>query len=136
VGLRGRVFQHYRFRKMKGEPPKLTRFGRFISSLSLDDLPTLLNVIKGDLSLVGPRPFAPEEVNLHDPVWKAVLSVKPGLTGLSLLMLKGRYNQATLSERLQPELWYAEHGSFRTDMQILGATLVAWLRMGHVKGKI
>src|SRR2546426_11257512 len=75
VGRGGKIFAHYRFRTMAGEPLRKTRFGRFIGNLSLDDIPTLWNVISGDLGLIGPRPETPDKVDLADADWQKVLLV-------------------------------------------------------------
>ena len=120
---------------MAGNPLQKTRFGRFIGNRSLDDLPTLWNIVRGDMSLVGPRPEIPEKVDLSDANWHKVLSVRPGLSGLGLLTLRERYNQTSVQERLQPEVYYAEHSSFLFDLQLMLQTLYWWLRMGHVKGR-
>jgi lipopolysaccharide/colanic/teichoic acid biosynthesis glycosyltransferase len=135
VGRGGQLFSHYRFRTMAGSPLQKTRFGRFIGNRSLDDLPTLWNVLRGDMSLIGPRPEAPEKVDLSDANWRKVLSVRPGLSGLGLLTLREHYNQTSVQERLQPEVYYAEHSSFLFDVQLMLQTLCWWLRMGHVKGR-
>jgi lipopolysaccharide/colanic/teichoic acid biosynthesis glycosyltransferase len=113
-----------------------TRFGRSIGSLSLDEIPVLWNIFKGDLSLFGPRPEVPEKVDLSDPDWQKVLSVRPGLMGLGLLTFRERYNQTSVKERIQPEITYVEHQSLKLDMQIFTKTLFYWLRMGHIKGKV
>ena len=135
VGRGGRLFSHYRFRTMAGNPLQKTRFGRFIGNRSLDDIPTLWNIVRGDMSIIGPRPEIPENVDLSDPNWRKVLSVRPGLSGLGLLTLRERYNQTSVPERLQPEVYYAEHSSFLFDLQLMLQTLYWWLRMGHVKGR-
>jgi len=135
VGRGGQLFAHYRFRTMAGSPLQKTRFGRFIGNRSLDDLPTLWNVLRGDMSLIGPRPEVPEKVDLSDATWRKVLSVRPGLSGLGLLTLRKRYNQASVQERLQPEVYYAEHSSLLFDVQLILQTLYWWLRMGHLKGR-
>ena len=135
VGRGGRLFSHYRFRTMAGNPLHKTRFGRFIGNRSLDDLPTLWNVVRGDMSLIGPRPEIPEKVDLSDANWRKVLSVRPGLSGLGLLTLRERYNQTSVQERLQPEVYYAERSSFLFDVQLMLQTLYWWLRMGHMKGR-
>ena len=135
VGRGGQLFSHYRFRTMAGSPSQKTRFGRFIGNRSLDDIPTLWNVLRGDMSLIGPRPEVPEKVDLSDATWRKVLSVRPGLSGLGLLTLREHYNQASVQERLQPEVYYAEHSSFLFDVQLMLQTMYWWLRMGHVKGR-
>ena len=135
VGRNGQLFSHYRFRTMAGHPLRKTRFGSWIGNLSLDDLPTLWNVLRGDMSLIGPRPEIPEKVDWSDSNWRKVLSIRPGLSGLGLLTLRDRYNQASLPERLQPEVYYAEHSSFLFDMHLLLRTVYWWFRMGHLKGR-
>jgi lipopolysaccharide/colanic/teichoic acid biosynthesis glycosyltransferase len=136
VGQGGKIFAHYRFRTMAGDPLRKTRFGRFMGNRSLDDIPTLFNVLRGDLSLVGPRPEAPDRVDLTDPEWQSVLSVKPGLTGLGLLTFNEQYNQTAVKTRIQPEIYYAEHSSLRFDLRLLGRTFAMWLKMGHIKGRM
>lgn len=135
VGQSGKRFQHYRFRTMAGTPLRKTRLGRIIGNLSLDDLPTLWNVIKGDLSVVGPRPEAPDQVDLDDPRWQQVLSVKPGLIGLGILTLREHYHVTSVQERLKPEVTYVERQSLWLDMRLLLRTIYWWLRMGHIKGR-
>ena len=135
VGRHGHLFPHYRFRTMAGLPLRKTRFGRFIGNLSLDDLPTLWNVVRGDMSLIGPRPEVPEHVDLTDPAWQTVLRVRPGLSGLGLLTYLDRYNQTSVKDRLQPEIYYAQHASWRLDAALMLSTVRHLLRMGHLKGK-
>ena len=135
VGRGGKIFPHYRFRTMAGEPLRKTRFGRFIGNLSLDDIPTLWNVIRGDLSLIGRRPETPDKVDLADADWQKVLSVKPGLSGLGLLTFLDRYNQTPIKDRIQPDVYYAKHQSLLFDMQLMLRTLYWWLKTGHLKGR-
>jgi sugar transferase EpsL len=135
VGQYGKRFQHYRFRTMAGTPLRKTPLGRVIGNLSLDDLPTLWNIAKDDLSVVGPRPEVPEKVDLHNPDWQKVLSVKPGLTGIGLVTLRERHNSTSVQERLKLDLLYVERQSFWLDIQLLVQTLYWWVRMGHIKGK-
>ena len=135
VGRGGQLFDHYRFRTMAGEPLRKTRFGRFIGNLSLDDLPTLWNVLRGELSVIGPRPEVPEKVDLTDPDWQTALSVRPGLSGLGLLTYLNHYNQTSPKERLQPEVFYARHASWRLDLALMASTVFYVLRMGHLKGR-
>jgi lipopolysaccharide/colanic/teichoic acid biosynthesis glycosyltransferase len=134
VGQFGKIFKHYRFRTMAGYPLRKTRLGRLIGNLSLDDLPTLWNILIGDLSIVGPRPETPDKVDLTDLQWQKILTVKPGLTGMAILSLRGNYNATSIQERIIPELEYVERQSIWLDMQLILRTIYWWLRMGHVKG--
>lgn len=135
VGRYGKPFFHYRFRTRSGTPPQYTRFGRFIGNLTLDEIPTLWNILKGDLSVVGPRPEHPDKVDLNDPDWQTVLSVRPGWAGLGGLTFLTQYNQTSVKERIQPEIWYVENQSFLLDLQILAKSFYLWTRMGHLKGR-
>ncbi len=136
MGRHGKPFSYFRFRTMGGEPLRRTRFGRLIGNLSLDDIPTLWNVLRGDMSLIGPRPELVEKVDLTDPDWQKVLSVKPGLSGPALLTLRERYNQTTVKERIQPDIKYAENSSLTYDIRLLFETLYWWIRnRGHIKGR-
>ena len=100
--------------------PRVTRFGRLLRKTSIDELPQLFNVIKGDLSLVGPRPLVPEEMNLSDKK-NAILSVKPGITGLAVI--SGRKN-IPFEERRKLDMYYAQNWSFWLDIVILLKTVV------------
>ena len=139
VGKGGKQFFYHRLRLVKGSPYRTpyehTRFGRFIGNLSLDEIPALLNVLNGEMSLVGPRAEKPEKVDLSDPDWQKVLSVKPGLFGLGGLTFLDKYNQTSVRDRIQPEVYYVDNRSFLLDTKILLKTLYYWIRMGHVKGR-
>lgn len=100
--------------------PRVTKFGRFLRKTSIDELPQLLNVVKGDLSLVGPRPLVPEEMDLSDKK-NAILSVKPGITGLAVI--SGRKN-IPFEERRKLDMYYAQNWSFWLDIVILLKTIV------------
>jgi lipopolysaccharide/colanic/teichoic acid biosynthesis glycosyltransferase len=92
VGKGGRLFGLYRFRTMERiyqstdpiSTHKMTRVGAVIRDYSLDDIPNLLNVLIGDMSIVGPRPMEPERVNVADPLWQSILSVRPGLLSFAI----------------------------------------------------
>lgn len=139
VGRAGRLFFYHRLRLVKGspyQPPhERTRFGRLIGNLSLDEIPGLWNVLVGEMSLVGPRPERPENVDLGDPDWRKVLSVRPGLIGMGLLTFLDRYNQTSVKERIGPELYYVGNRSLLLDSKILLKTFHFWMRMGHLKGR-
>ena len=101
------------------DDPRVTPFGRFLRKTSLDELPQLINVIKGDLSLVGPRALIPQELNASDKR-HAILSVKSGLTGLA--QVSGRKN-ISFEERRQLDVYYVQNWSFWTDIVILIKTV-------------
>ena len=104
-----------------GEDPRVTRVGHFIRRTSLDELPNLLNVVFGDMSLVGPRPEIPELIPYYGRAAKVVLSVKPGITSLAKLI--GR-DHITFQETLELDLRYIRERSLRTDFGILLGTVV------------
>jgi len=125
-GLYGQPFVLYKFRTMTGEKDdngkllsdseRLTPFGIFMRSLSLDELPQLINVIRGDLSLVGPRPLLMAYLPLYNETQKKRHTVKPGITGWA--QVNGR-NAITWEEKFEMDVWYAENATFLTDMRII-----------------
>lgn len=146
VGKNGRVFKFYKFRsmipnaekmldslldknemdgpafKMKNDP-RITRFGRIIRRTSIDELPQLWNVLKGDMSLVGPRPPLPREVEMYDEYQYQRLMVTPGLT--CYWQVQPRRNSLSFDEWLGWDLKYISDRSFKTDLKILFKTLGA-----------
>ena len=136
LGYQGRPFQHWRFRTKFGDPPRTSRTGRLLINSSLDELPAIWNILRGDLSLVGPRPPKPEEVDLADPAWPIIFSVRPGLMGPGLLRYLERYNETPVAERIRPDVYYAQNASLWLDLQILARAVPLWLKMGHLKGKV
>jgi lipopolysaccharide/colanic/teichoic acid biosynthesis glycosyltransferase len=106
---------------------RITRVGRFLRRYSLDELPNLWNVLRGEMSIVGPRPTLPVQVEQYTPRQRGRLAVKPGITGWA--QVNGR---AALpwSERIELDLWYVEHRSLLLDVRILARTLVMVLT-GH-----
>lgn len=99
---------------------RLTPVGKFIRKTSLDEIPQLLNVIKGDMSLVGPRPLLVEYLPLYDEHQKRRHDVKPGITGWA--QVKGR-NAITWQQKFEYDVWYVNHLSFKLDLEILVATV-------------
>jgi len=130
-GKGGRLFTLYKFRTMSdpldaaGEPlpdaPRITPVGRFLRRYSLDELPQLWNVLRGDMSLVGPRPLLTEYLPLYSPEQARRHEVRPGITGWA--QVNGR-NAQTWEERLRLDVWYVDHPSFWLDLKILWMTLV------------
>ncbi|RMD63016.1 sugar transferase, partial [Candidatus Parcubacteria bacterium] len=130
AGQHGKPFVFIKFRTMRevydenGDPlpdeQRLTRFGRWLRETSLDELPSLWHVIKGEMSLVGPRPLLPEYVPLYTPEQARRLEVKPGITGWA--QVHGR-NALSWEERFALDVWYVDHQSFWLDCKILWMTL-------------
>ncbi|MCS7305983.1 MAG: sugar transferase [Thermoguttaceae bacterium] len=129
-GLYGRPFLIYKFRTMTMEQDKegnllpdserLTRFGRWLRSTSLDELPELWNVLKGQMSLVGPRPLLMEYLDYYTPEQARRHEVKPGITGWA--QIHGR-NALSWEEKFQLDLWYVDNWSLWLDVKILLATV-------------
>jgi sugar transferase EpsL len=128
-GLGGRPFTIYKFRTManaydaQGEPlpdaQRLTMFGKFLRSTSLDELPELFNVLKGEMSLVGPRPLMWNYLDLYTPEQRRRHDARPGITGWA--QIHGR-NNVSWDERLAMDVWYADHQSLSLDIEILVKT--------------
>lgn len=129
-GKNERLFHLYKFRTMRdvrdergkllADDKRLTPFGMFLRKYSLDELPQLFNVIKGEMSLVGPRPLLAEYLSLYTDKQRMRHRVKPGLTGWA--QVNGR-NSITWEERFQMDIWYVENQSLRLDMKILFLTI-------------
>lgn len=98
---------------------RLTRVGRFVRSISLDEIPQLLNVIKGDMSLVGPRPLLVQYLPLYNKNQCRRHEVRPGITGWA--QINGR-NAITWQQKLEYDVWYVDHVSFKLDLKILFKT--------------
>ncbi len=140
-GWKGIPFRIYKFRTMTDErdekghllPDKqrLTRFGKFLRSSSLDELPELLNVLKGDMSLVGPRPLLMEYLPLYSTEQSRRHEVMPGLTGWA--QINGR-NDVSWDEKFNMDIWYVDHQSLFLDIKILFMTFfLVLLRHGISK---
>ena len=132
-GLQGLPFEILKFRTMRcpaggideSDEGRLTPLGRFLRNLSLDELPELWNVLKGDMSLVGPRPLLMEYLNLYSPEQARRQEVKPGITGWA--QVNGR-NALGWRERFELDVWYVDHQSLWLDVKILLLTVDAMLR--------
>jgi lipopolysaccharide/colanic/teichoic acid biosynthesis glycosyltransferase len=134
-GLKGRPFMLHKFRSMidahgrDGEPlpdeARLTRAGAWLRKLSLDELPQLWNVLKGDMSLVGPRPLLMEYLPLYDATQARRHEVRPGITGWA--QVRGR-NAISWEQRFELDVWYVDHLSFALDLKIIGLTLLRLVR--------
>ena len=112
----------HKYAKLRVHDPRLTRVGRFLRRWSLDELPQLVNVLKGDMSLVGPRPYLPQERDRIGVALFTILSSRPGLTGF--WQVNGR-NHVTLEDRVELEAWYVRNWTIWFDCIILGKTFKA-----------
>jgi lipopolysaccharide/colanic/teichoic acid biosynthesis glycosyltransferase len=132
AGQGGRPFRFYKFRTMRpaawiDEPDevRITRLGRALRRTSLDELPSLWNVARGDMNLVGPRPLPLAYTALYSPAQSRRLDVKPGLTGP--VQVAGR-NALTWDEKFALDSWYVEHHDWRVDLRVLLQTPLAVVR--------
>jgi lipopolysaccharide/colanic/teichoic acid biosynthesis glycosyltransferase len=138
LGLHGKEFLILKFRTMypeeyEGQPDyeRLGRLGRLLRAISADELPQLVNVLLGHMSVIGPRPGLPEHLRKYCPRQRGRLAVRPGITGWA--QINGR-NSVSLPERIELDLWYIEHRNWRLDMKILFATLVQVIRARDIVG--
>jgi len=144
AGKNGKPFTFYKFRTMRvdadpfgpspksGHDPRLTKTGRLLREYSLDELPQLFNILRGDMSVVGPRPLYISQMPEWSERQKRRLLVKPGLTGLA--QVSGRA-ELTREEKLDLDVKYVETASFLTDIKILWATLAHVLKRKGVYEK-
>ena len=145
VGYQGKVFSLFRFRTMSASTRSpdsrqtLTRVGKFIRNTSLDHLPMLINLLNGDLTLVGPRPMEVGIVNLQDPIWQEYFQRKPGLFNYAVLKLgrlwtSSRQSHPALNQEL--ELQYRQKRSVVRDVQLVFQFLWALIASGgNVKAR-
>lgn len=133
VGKDGKIFKVFKFRTMTSDAPEktkgkyidksnpyVTRVGNILRRTGIDELPQLINVLKGEMSLVGPRPTLPYQVAKYNEYQRKRLLMKPGITSWALI--HGR-NKLTWPERIEYDVWYVEHWSFWLDIKILFKTV-------------
>lgn len=129
-GRGGRLFSIVKFKTMTNrrdasgqllpDRERITPLGRFMRSTSLDELPQLFNVLKGDMSLIGPRPLLPEYLPLYSPEQARRHDVRPGITGWA--QCHGR-NAITWARKFELDVWYVDNLTFRTDLSVIATTL-------------
>ena len=138
-GKNEKIFTLYKFRTMTNEKDKegnllpdserLTKFGKFLRSTSIDELPELINILKGDMSIVGPRPLLVEYLELYNEEQKHRHDVRPGLTGLA--QVNGR-NNLEWEQKFIQDVYYVEHISFWQDVKIIFKTIKNVLKRENV----
>lgn len=131
VGRAGKVFKNIKFRSMikdaekdtgpiqaRENDPRVTKIGRFLRRTAMDELPQLVNIARGEMSFVGPRPLRPEEMQMdrNGGSFKARLAVRPGLTGVAQVCAP---RTVSLEEKVQYDLWYIQHQSFFLDVSLI-----------------
>jgi lipopolysaccharide/colanic/teichoic acid biosynthesis glycosyltransferase len=138
-GYKGKPFTLHKFRTMDDSPTskddllpdsqRITRFGRLLRSLSFDELPEMINILRGEMSFVGPRPLLMEYLTLYSPAQARRHDVVPGLTGWA--QVHGR-NALDWQSRLAMDVWYVDHWSFWLDMRIILTTLWKVIRRENI----
>lgn len=145
LGKDGRIFKMYKFRSMKvnapdlrnedgstfnsEDDPRLTNIGKFIRKTSLDETPQLLNIIKGDMSIIGPRPDLPEHRELYEGNEERKLEVRPGVSGFNQAYYR---NTVPWKERIQNDIYYIDHLTMLLDIKIFLKTAVSVLKRESV----
>ncbi|MDQ0413815.1 sugar transferase [Mesobacillus stamsii] len=145
LGKDGKVFKMYKFRSMKmnapdlrnedgstfnaEDDPRLTKIGKFIRKTSLDETPQLLNIIKGDMSIIGPRPDLPEHHQLYEGKEERKVEIRPGVTGYNQAYFR---NTVPWKERIQNDIYYIDHLSWWLDIKIFIKTAMSVLKREDV----
>ena len=140
-GKNGKIFRLYKFKSMTDErgpdgkllpnERRITPVGRFLRSTSLDELPQLINIIRGDISIIGPRPLLEQYLPLYSPEQARRYEIRPGVTGWA--QVHGR-NAISWTRKFELDVWYVDHVSFRVDMKILFLTALKVLRRADING--
>lgn len=136
IGRYGKLFKMYKFRSMyinspdirnadgstynSQDDPRVTKIGRFMRSTSLDELPQLLNILNGTMSLIGPRPDPPDDMQIYTEEQKRKLNVRPGLTGYNQAYFRNSVEQ---NVKFRNDVFYADHISFSLDIKIFFKTI-------------
>ena len=141
-GKNEQIFKVVKFKTMTDKKDKngnllpdadrLTNLGKFVRKTSLDELPQLINVLKGDMSLIGPRPLLPEYLPLYNNTQKRRHSVKPGITGWA--QVNGR-NAISWSKKFEYDVWYVDNMSFFLDLKIIALTILKVIKSEDINAK-
>jgi sugar transferase EpsL len=140
-GYHGKIFQIIKFRTMKvsaspaspdGDAVRITRFGGILRTISMDELPELFNILRGEMSLVGPRPLLVQYLKLYTPEQARRHDVLPGMAGWA--QVNGR-NLLSWEEKFILDVWYVDHWSFRLDLRILWMTIIKVIKREGIAQK-
>lgn len=141
-GLNSRIFKVIKFKTMTDEKDKsgnllpdenrLTKVGKFVRSTSIDELPQLFNVLKGDMSLIGPRPLLVKYLPLYSEKQKRRHNVRPGITGWA--QCHGR-NAISWTQKFEYDIWYVDNLSFATDMKVIWRTIKTVIKRSGISHK-
>ena len=141
-GYKGKPFKIIKFKTMnekKGPDGKLlpdvqriTKFGRFVRNMSIDELPQLINVLKGDMSIIGPRPLLMQYLPLYSKEQARRHDVRPGITGWA--QCNGR-NNLSWTKKFELDVWYVDHVSFKTDVKVVWTTAMKVLRRADIENE-
>ncbi len=139
-GFHGNIFKIIKFKTMTDEKDangnllpndkRITKIGRILRGTSIDELPQLINVLKGDMALIGPRPLMPRYLKLYSPEQARRHEVRPGITGWA--QVNGR-NAITWTEKFKLDVWYVDHCSFLLDCRIIYKTVVSVLKRKDIE---
>ena len=138
-GLHGKIFKGIKFKTMTDErdaegnllpdAQRLTKVGRFVRSTSIDELPQLINVLKGDMALIGPRPLLPQYLPLYNKEQARRHEVRPGISGWA--QCHGR-NAISWTEKFKLDVWYVDHVSLWTDIKVIWITIMKVLKRADI----
>lgn len=145
IGQNGRLFKMYKFRSMKNnspdirtesgdtfnseDDPRVTKVGKFLRKTSIDELPQLINMLIGDMSLIGPRPDPPDWLEQYTDEEREFLKVKPGITGYSQAYFR---NSVEAREKIANDVYYAKHCTFIMDVKVFFRTIMVVLKHDNV----
>lgn len=145
IGRNGKIFKMYKFRSMRvnapdirledgstynaEDDPRVTKIGKFIRKTSIDEIPQILNILKGDMAIIGPRPDPPDWLERYPDDIREFLKVRPGITGYSQAYFR---NEADGYEKMKNDLYYAQHISFALDVKIFFKTIAIVLKTENI----
>lgn len=145
IGLNMKEFKMYKFRSMEENAPdirnldgstynssddiRLTKIGRFLRKSSIDELPQVINILKGDMSFVGPRPSPLGNIGKYPDIYLRKFTIRPGVTGYNQALLR---NSSTMEQRINNDLYYVDNLSFALDLKIIWMTIISVIKKENI----